>query len=73
MSKSEELEAAAKHWEQLAEDEDKSVREGISLSPQVSERRASIYRNTAEALRIQIRTGVAVCSCCHLPLKQTSY
>ena len=35
--------------------------------------RARIAERTAEALRIQEKTGVAVCSCCHKPLSETGY
>lgn len=48
------LEAAARHWDDLASRADNPYR-------------AETYRRTAEALRIQIRTGQAVCVCCHKP------
>ena len=41
-------------WEELANKSDNSIN-------------VNIYRNTIKALRIQLETGVAVCSCCLKP------
>lgn len=57
-NKNERLEEAALHWESLANDEP-NTRPGLN--------RKSLYLKTAESLRIQIRTGIAVCACCHKP------
>lgn len=56
-----ELLEAAGHWDALAAEQpgDDCGRE-----------RAKLYRRTAEALRIQSKTGVAVCACCLKPYGQ---
>lgn len=62
-----ELEAAAQRWEQLADQELSTLEWDRHAIQSVVDARVDCYRRTAEALRIQIRTGVAVCSCCHKP------
>lgn len=61
------LEAAAA-WDALADDERRARQMGICLVPDSSQARERTYERTAEALRFQARTGVAVCSCCFKPL-----
>lgn len=61
------LEESAKGWDDLAEQELNAIILGIACSPSTNITRANIYKRTAEALRIQDRTGIAVCSCCHKP------
>lgn len=64
--------SAAAEWEALAASERAgaiiAARYGDTTSHEV---RARIAERTAEALRIQDRTGIAVCSCCHKPLSVT--
>lgn len=63
------LEAAIAAWRKLADDEralaEINKRYGDVSAYQV---RAEMYERTAQALEIQQRTGVAVCSCCHKPV-----
>lgn len=63
-----ELEAAVTAWESLAENERRARRMGVASVPDSSIARENTYERTAESLRIQIRTGVAVCVCCFKPL-----
>lgn len=60
---------AAAEWDGLATAEIKgakiAARHGDTTSFEV---RARIARRAAEALRIQHKTGQAVCTCCHRPL-----
>ena len=49
------LAEAATAWDRLADSE-------------INAHRKSTYERTAESLRIQIRSGVAVCVCCFKPL-----
>jgi hypothetical protein len=53
------LEQHAQEWEALANAQPDTV---------VGHARMATYLRTAESLRIQARTGVAVCVCCHKPL-----
>ena len=62
-----ELEAAAIQWDKLADDELASLDWDRCAIRSVVDSRVNTYRRTAEAMRIQIETGVAVCSCCHKP------
>lgn len=64
----ERLEEAAKYWDELAVRELDRLNWDKCADKGGCEFRADSYHRTAEALRIQIRTGVAVCSCCHKPL-----
>ena len=61
------LKSAIAHWNSLADAEVRGRNMGICVSPGASMARERIYRRTAESLRIELRTGVAVCSCCHKP------
>lgn len=62
------LETAARWWDHLAEVEMDKPKWDRFSEKSGCEFRAETYRRTAEALRIQERTGVAVCSCCHKPI-----
>lgn len=62
-----ELEAAAIQWDKLADDELASLEWDRHAIRSVVDARVNTYRRTAEAMRLQIATGVAVCSCCHKP------
>lgn len=63
------LEEAAKYWDDLAIRElDRLNWDVLCADKESCEFRANSFRRTAEALRIQIRTGIAVCSCCHKPI-----
>lgn len=62
------------YWEKLADGAEEFAayeREiGIDQSPpgqSVGDRKAATYRRAAEALRIQMNTGIPVCTCCHKP------
>jgi len=59
------LEQHAADWDALAADQERFAVNGVALIPEVAKNKAAIYRRTAEALRIEARTGVAVCACCH--------
>ncbi|WP_394475051.1 hypothetical protein [Ralstonia mannitolilytica] len=63
------LVAAIAAWRKLADDElrlaEINKRYGDVSAFMV---RAEIYERAAQALEIQERTGVAVCTCCHKPL-----
>lgn len=61
------LEGHASEWEALAVEQERHAELGLVL-PKIAADRAEVYRRTAEALRIEERTGVAVCVCCHKPL-----
>lgn len=67
------LEQARDHWLALAAGEDRMVRflrrqrTALWLHEELPESRRD-HRRTAQALQIQIDTGVAVCVCCHKPL-----
>lgn len=65
-----ELEAAAIQWDKLADDELASLEWDRHAIRSVVDARVKTYRRTAEAMRIQIATGVAVCSCCHKPFSR---
>jgi hypothetical protein len=72
-----ELDEARTHWLKLADDEVRLAKHWESLgrpfgSTDSYHVRADVYRRTSEALSIQIRTGVAVCSCCFKPFGQES-
>ena len=69
------LGAAARHWEFLADQaEDRARRErdlGLDLSlpgNSPGDSQARLYRRTADALRLEIRTGRPHCAC-HLQEK----
>ena len=49
------------HWAKLADEQ---------LDTPPGRARRETYRRTAEALRIEQRTGVAVCTCCHKPFSR---
>jgi hypothetical protein len=66
--------ASAEHWEALAADalrmaewNDTHIGSGAPQRHQ-----AETYKRTAEALRIEARTGVPHCSCCMKPLGRPS-
>lgn len=56
-------EGAAKWWDHLADVEAVSYH-----STNANRNQARLYRRAAEAIRIKIKTGIAVCACCHKPL-----
>lgn len=60
-------EESAKYWDELAVKELDRLTWDKWADKSGCEFRANIYRRTAEALRIELRTGVSVCSCCHKP------
>jgi hypothetical protein len=70
------LEEAAAHWDMLADQEinyrEKNLCGCKGQQPcgckEVSRNREQSYRNTAKALRMQIETGIAHCSCHLLPM-----
>lgn len=64
-----EVEGAIVAWQKLADDEQRAIDLGIHKDGCVDTARHRIdcYERTVEALRIELRTGVAVCSCCHKP------
>lgn len=68
LSPSEQLEEAARYWDSLAAFELDRPNWDRYADSGSCKFRANTYKRTAEALRIQIQTGVAVCSCCHNPL-----
>jgi hypothetical protein len=69
LTETEHLEEAAKYWDELAVRELDRLNWDVLCADKVScEFRANSFRRTAEALRIQILTGIAVCSCCHKPI-----
>lgn len=57
MSTREEARRHADEWEALAEGED--VKDG-----QAARHRAATYRRTAQALRLEAKTGLPHCACC---------
>jgi len=58
------LEAHAADWDALAAEQDRDAGNPAARA------RAETYRRTAESLRIEARTGVAVCVCCYKPFGQ---
>ena len=62
----EELEAAAKHWDGVADAQDElaTVASLSGHAINAHKCRAESYRRTATALRLQSKTGRAHCSCC---------
>lgn len=62
-----ELEMSARWWDLLATAEGDRTK-WDKYAGTTGYARAHTYRRTAESLRIQERTGVAVCACCHKPL-----
>lgn len=60
----------AAHWDALAEEADRigDCEKSRGRYDGVQRNKAETYRRTAEALRIEDRTGVSVCVCCHKPL-----
>lgn len=66
------LEAAALVWDALAADEQRARDLGLCVVPSASLARERTYKRTAEAFRIEIQTGEAVCSCCHKPFGRNS-
>lgn len=72
-----ELDEARTHWLKLAEDEVRLAKHWESLGRPFGSTdgyhvRADVYQRTAEAMSIQIQTGVAVCFCCFKPFGQDS-
>ena len=61
MTTIDDLRKAAAHWDDLADAEER-------IGGPTGGYRANTYRDCAKSLRIQIETGVAVCSCCFKPL-----
>lgn len=59
------LEEHAADWDALAAEQERFAVNGVALIPEVAKNKAALYRRTAEALRIEAKTGVAVCACCH--------
>jgi hypothetical protein len=55
------------HWEALAVEQERAIAEGFACCPEASRAKASTYRRTAEALRLEERTGIWHCSCCLKP------
>jgi hypothetical protein len=66
-----ELRASIVHWRQLATDE-KEWAEHEKRHGDVSSfhHRANLYERTAQALEIELETGMAVCVCCHKPFSE---
>lgn len=64
------IEEAAAHWDALAANEERYVREGATLCPQAATARAALYRKTAQSLRLELQTGTPHCACCLKPLSQ---
>jgi hypothetical protein len=64
-----EIEGAIAAWQKLADDERRGIESGIYKYGviDVAHNRIDTYERTVEALRIELKTGVAVCSCCHNP------
>lgn len=64
-----ELLAAAKKWDEVADDELKMMELDAAAghNTQANRNRLSTYRRTAESLRREADTGVAHCSCCVKP------
>ena len=60
-------EESAKYWDELAVKELDRLTWDKWADKGGCEFRANSYRRTAEALRIELRAGVSVCSCCHKP------
>lgn len=60
------LHEAAERWDALAANAIERGALGIT-DPMVAGYQADTYQRTAESLRIQIRTGSAVCTCCFKP------
>lgn len=62
------LERSARWWDLLADVELDKINWDKQSEPGGLQYRANVYRRTAESLRIQERTGIAVCPCCHKPI-----
>lgn len=62
----EQIEIAIAHWDKLADDE--AARVALNNGRDGLQAKVDLYRRTAESFRIEQRTGVAVCVCCHKPL-----
>jgi len=64
-----EINTAIEHWEKLAtaEDETAAYHEGRCEYGGVARNRAGMFRRTAEALRLELKTGKAHCACCLKP------
>jgi hypothetical protein len=63
------LEASAVIWDSLADEQDRIAAGGNPHDPaDVCANKATMFRRTAEAQRLQIRTGAAHCACCLKPL-----
>ena len=58
---------AARHWERLARDKQRSITEGFACCPIVAQRNANSYLRTALSLRREAKTGIALCTCHLLP------
>lgn len=67
------IEKAIAHWDALAIEQDRHIAEGITLCPQASKSKADLYRRTAEALRIELRTGQPHCACCLKPMSTRQF
>ena len=63
------IEDALIAWQTLADDERRAIELGIHKHGciDVARNRIDCYERTVEALRIELQTGIAVCSCCHKP------
>lgn len=54
-------------WQKFVNSEKRGLKLGVRLVPSVAHNLIDAAHRTIEALRIEKRTGVAVCSCCHKP------
>lgn len=63
-----ELERAIESWTRLADEESARPSWDRCAVKAICDYRANVYRRTVEALRIQLETGVAHCSCCLKPI-----
>jgi hypothetical protein len=66
---------AAEHWEMLADEQTRrgDWEAGHGRHAGAHRARAKSYKRAAESLRIEHRTGIAVCACCYKPLGRGSH
>lgn len=61
------IDEAIAGWQNFVNSEKRGLKLGVRLVPSVAHNLINVAQRTIEALRIEKRTGVAVCSCCHKP------
>lgn len=61
-------ELSAQHWEKLANEEADRRTWDKHCVQSASQAREALYRRTAEAIRLRIKTGKPHCACCLKPM-----